>query len=353
MTTPTGQISANDLRNEFGSTNSNGQVSLGLYRVDKTVGELSELALDDGVPQGDSQISYSNMRGKKLNVVVDFHSGGTVDRKSARTEYDNKNVTFVGNFYTNGPNTHQSNGVPPSLGEGTKVIIHVNKKIRSEKGNKDRCALRTGTWAGDSTVRVDVGGEGSIYGAGGNGGNGAGNENANGAAGQTGSSALGVEHGPMTVNIRTGGYIQAGYGGGGGGGGGYNSDKNDDDLGSGGGGGGGAGQPAGSGGEGGNSWGSDGEDGNAGSNTGAGEGGELGDAGEGKGGVGGDGGSIGETADDGGGGSGNNGESDGGEGGGNGSAVRRTNSSISISYTGETDRIVGSKNNSSGNHGVA
>ena len=352
MATPGGQISAHDIRNEFGSTNADGSVSLGAYRVSHDIGGMGELPLDTGVPQS-GMIKYYDMKNKRLNVVVDFHSGGTVHRQNAASRYDSGNVTYVGNFYLN-----NHGGSPPGAGGSnrgryTSVIIHVNKKIRSEKGNKDRCALRTGTWAGDSTVRVDVGGEGSIYGAGGNGGNGAGNENANGAAGQTGSSALGVEHGPMTVNIRTGGYIQAGYGGGGGGGGGYNSDKNDDDLGSGGGGGGGAGQPAGSGGEGGNSWGSDGEDGNAGSNTGAGEGGELGDAGEGKGGVGGDGGSIGETADDGGGGSGNNGESDGGEGGGNGSAVRRTNSSISISYTGETDRIVGSKNNSSGNHGVA
>ena len=336
MTTPTGQISASDLRDEFGATNSNGQVSLGLYRVDKTVGELSELALDDGVPQS-GQISYSNMRGKQLNVVVDFHTGGTTSRKNAKTEYTNKNVTYVGNFYTN---THTN---PPTNGEATKVIIHVNKKIESERGNANKCALRTGTWAGDANVRVDVGGEGSIYGAGGNGGAGAGGES-NGNAGENGTSALGVEK-SMTVNIRTGGYIQAGYGGGGGGGGGYDSDKHDDELGSGGGGGGGAGQPFGLGGAKGDGWEADGEAGDNGTGTTAGEGGNGGNSdNEGIGGNGGDGGQPGEAANNGGGGSGNNGTGSGGAGGGNGAAVRRTNSGISISYTGETDRILGPTN---------
>ncbi len=333
MTTPSGQISAADIRTEFGQTGSNGRVELGSYRINQDIGELGELPLDTGIPQS-GQIDYNSFRNKKLNVVVDFHSGGTVYRKSARTEYDNGNVTYVGGF---------KSGTPPGTGTGTKVIIHVNKTIGSETGGADRCALRTGTWHSSADVRVDVGGEGAIYGAGGRGGNGAAGAGA-GGGGSVGSSGLGVEH-SMTVNIRTGGYIQAGYGGGGGGGGGYDTDKHDDELGSGGGGGGGAGLPVGEGGTGGDGWKADGANGADAGNTTAGEGGNGGNAdGEGIGGAGGDGGSPGEGADGGGHGSGNNSSGPGGSGGGNGAAVRRTNSGISITYTGETDRIIGPTN---------
>jgi len=272
-----------------------------------------------------------------LNVVVDFHSGGTVYRKSARTEYDNGNVTYVGGF---------KSGNPPSTGTGTKVIIHVNKDIGSEINHADRCALRTGTWHSSSTVRVDVGGEGRIIGAGGKGG--VGDAGATGAGpdrtGVTGSSGLGVEH-SMTVHIRDGGYISAGYGGGGGGGGGYDTDKWDDELGSGGGGGGGAGLPGGEGGAGGDGWKADGAAGSDGTWNTAGDGGNGGNAdGEGIGGAGGEGGSPGEAANSGGGGTGNRATGPGGPGGPNGAAVRRTNSGISITYTGETDNIKGSTN---------
>lgn len=333
MTTPSGQISAADIRTEFGQTHSNGKIQFGSYRINQDIGELGELPLDTGIPQS-GQISFNDFRNKKLNVVVDFHSGGTVYRQSARTRYDGGNVTYVGGF---------KSGTPPGTGTGTKVIIHVNKTIGSETGGADRCALRTGTWHSSSDVRVDVGGEGAIYGAGGRGGNGDPGANA-GQPGVTGSSALGVEH-SMTVNIRTGGYIQAGYGGGGGGGGGYDTDKHDDELGSGGGGGGGAGLPVGEGGTGGDGWKADGENGDDAGNITAGEGGNGGNGGnEAFGGNGGDGGSPGEAADNGGGGQGDRQTGAGGAAGGNGAAVRRTNSGISISYTGETDRILGPTN---------
>ena len=335
MTTPSGQISALDIKNEFGETGS-GQVSLGSYRVNQDVGELGEMPLDTGVPQSGS-ISFDNLRNKKLNVIVNYHSSGTIYRQNARSHYDaaGGNITYIGGF---------KSGNPPSSGEGTKVIIHVNKTIGSDTGNANRCALRTGTWAGDAEVRVDVGGEGRIFGAGGNGGRGANWEGEPGVNGGSGSSALGVEK-SMTVNIRTGGYIQAGYGGGGGGGGGYDTDKHDDELGSGGGGGGGAGLPGGEGGPGGDGWKADGAAGSDGSWNAAGDGGNGGNAdGEGIGGNGGEGGSPGESANSGGGGTGNRATGPGGPGGGNGAAVRRTNSGISITYTGETDRILGPTN---------
>ena len=336
MTTPSGQISASDMRNEFGATNSSGHVALGSYRVNQDISDLGELPLDDGIPQSGT-ISFDNMRNKSLNVVVDYYSGGTVYRQDARDKYNNQQVNYVGGFYNN---THTN---PPSAGAGTKVIIHVNKTIGSSKDSQNHVALKTGTWSGSTNLRVDVGGSGKIYGAGGNGGAGAGGES-NGNPGSHGTSALGVQH-DCTVNIMNGGYIQAGYGGGGGGGGGYDSDKHDDELGSGGGGGGGAGLPVGSGGAGGDGWEADGEGGDNGGNTTAGEGGNGGNSdNEGIGGNGGDGGSPGENADNGGGGSGNNGTGSGGAKGDNGIAVRRTSGSITVHYTGETDRIKGATN---------
>ena len=231
----------------------------------------------------------------------------------------------------------------PGTTAGCKVRIHVNQEIVSAKGNPEICALKTGNWSGDTILAIDVGANGKIYGAGGNGGAGAGGES-NGNPGSHGTSALGVQH-DCTVNIMNGGYIQAGYGGGGGGGGGYDSDKHDDELGSGGGGGGGAGLPVGSGGNGGDGWEADGEGGDNGGNTTAGEGGNGGNSdNEGIGGNGGDGGSPGENADNGGGGSGNNGTGSGGAKGDNGIAVRRTSGSITVHYTGETDRIIGATN---------
>ena len=41
-----GQISFSDISNEFGNAG-----SLGAYRVSQTIGELSNLPLDNGVPQ--------------------------------------------------------------------------------------------------------------------------------------------------------------------------------------------------------------------------------------------------------------------------------------------------------------
>ena len=62
MTTPSGQISANDIRNEFGPSDNNGEkVQIGSYRVSQTVGSLSNLPLDDGIPKS-GQISFSDFQ---------------------------------------------------------------------------------------------------------------------------------------------------------------------------------------------------------------------------------------------------------------------------------------------------
>ena len=327
-----GQISMSQIANEFGYTHSP-ETRLGSYRTTNgqgnfpvSFGALSFSTIDGGgsVASGNSQITMGQFRGTRLQQVVNFYGGGKGgNRLNAKNRYNNNNsgdVAVIGNYRSR-----------PSNSSGTKVHIHVNQQIGSEKSDPDHCALRTGSWDGSTTLQVDVGGSGRIFGGGGNGGNG-GNGNSNGSQGQPGTSGLGVEYN-ATVNVSSGGIISCGFGGGGGGGGAFDYDHKSWRTASGGGGGGGCGVPLGSGGGGG----SGGSGGNGGSGADslseAGEGGGGGNNGnEAFGGGGGEGGSPGEAPDAGSNGSGGEGSgAGGGAAGANGAAIRRTNNSISVS----------------------
>lgn len=315
-----GQISFSDISNEFGNAG-----SLGAYRVSQTIGELSNLPLDNGVPQSGT-ISFSDFYSKKLNIVVNYHSGGTEYQQDARDKYDANGITIVGGY--------KSVNNKPAAGSGAKVMIHVDKTIGSTtNAGVNRCALTTGSW-NNTTLQIDLGSTARISGAGGQGGEGS-NGAASGEDGDDGTSGLGVQYSPTTINSVGGAILSAGFGGGGGGGGGHDHDKNSERTASGAGGGGGAGVPAGAGGGGGNG-GVQGGPGSSGTADTAGEGnGGVNNDGEAYGGAGGEGGSNGEAANDGNGGSGGEGSSSsGGEGGTNGAAIRRTNNSISISING-------------------
>ena len=301
-------LSFSEIEAEFGA---NGSRSLGSYRTTQNVGELSNLPLDSGIPTS-GQIKFSDFYSKSLNVIVDMHSGSTEFRKSARSDkWNNNNVTVVGGFRS-------------KKESGSKIIIHINKKFGSDKSSVNNCAVKTGSWSAAS-VQVDIGGEGEVLGAGGNGGQGGVCLNG-GNPGGTGTSGLGIEHNGLVVNVLSGGIIRAGFGGGGGGGGGRQSDKGSDRRASGGGGGGGAGFPVGEGaanvdgcGGGGNQGGTDANE------TTAGDGGNgANNAGEAGGGGGGEGGQFGENANNGG-----SSQAGGGSGGGNGAAIRR-NSGFSV-----------------------
>ena len=300
------QLSFSEIEAEFGS---NSERSLGDYRLTQNVGELSNLPLDSGVPTS-GEIKFSDFYSKKLNVVVDCHTGGDEFHKNAKNDkWNNNNITVIGGFRS-------------KKESGSKIIIHVNKKFGSDKDNVNRCALRTGSWNSTSTVQVDVGSSGKLLGAGGNGGAGA-TGNSQGSPGGSGTSGLGVEVNNTTVNIVSGGIIRAGFGGGGGGGGGRQVDKGQDRKSSGGGGGGGQGFPGGSkgapGGSGGNTTAAN-DNATAGDESEAGEGGTANtNAGETIGGSGGEGGSFGEAANN-----GNSSSQSGGSGGGDGAAIRRT-----------------------------
>ena len=258
MTTPTsGQISASDIINEFGNSNSNGGMSLGAYRFqsNQTIGSLTFTALDTGVPTGSSQIKYSDMRNKKLNFVVDYHSfsqdrQNSVAHINAQTRWQQGNNTAVGGFKSAPTSSGDWNG-------GKKVFINVNKTFGSITNNTQSVvALRTGqNWPDNTEMIIEVGSSGKIFGAGGRGGHGS-NGSGTGGNAENGNSALGIDittnsgGKSCTINVRNGGYIQCGFEGGGGGGGFYDdpNKSSQDPVISGGGGGGGAGRPAGVGG---------------------------------------------------------------------------------------------------------
>jgi hypothetical protein len=239
-----GPISFSQIANEFGLPPGK---NLGAYRVSESVGSLSGLPLDEGVPQSGA-VSFSNFYSKRLNVVVDLYSiPDNSTRLIIKSRYTNQNVTVIG--YKN------STDLPPD-GDGKRIIANVNRTIGSEKTDTNYCALKTGSWGTDVNLEVVVGAAGTIIGAGGDGGAGGGISGGSAGNGGTGSSALGLQYPTKVINN---GSIVAGRGGGGGGAGAYgqeaSSQRRCDGYGSfprigGGGGGGGRGLPPGNGGPG-------------------------------------------------------------------------------------------------------
>ena len=278
--TPSGTIKYSEIIAEFGTPNSGG---LGEFRLSENVGTLTNLPLDTGIPQS-GQIKFSDFYSKRLNQVVDLYSTSVnnTSRQNAKDRWNNGNVHIVGS-------TKTGKTQPPDTIED-RVIINVNATISSVKGTQTHCALRTGNWDTNTTLEIEIGTSGKLYGSGGDGGTGGSANETAGTDGQTGSSALGIQY-PCTVNNL--GVIQSGYGGGGGGGGNTRTTGGGKKSGattngsSGGGGGGGAGLPAGSAGgvqtplsAGGGSAGSAGQAGSlSGQATGGGGGSEAGDGG--------------------------------------------------------------------------
>ena len=332
-------LSFSEIETEFGQ---NSDRDLGEYRVSQTVSGLSNKPLDTGIPQSGA-IKFSDFYSKKLNVVIDYHSGSTENRPNdARTKYQagstSGNRTIIGGF------KDRISGDS----SGSKVRIHVNKTIGSSTGNVNFCAVRTGSFETGTVVTVEIGSSGQIFGAGGDGGEaGTSDGNKDGENGGSGSSGLGVQYSGTTVINN--GTISAGFGGGGGGG--YRKVEREELFSgpvysaSGGGGGGGQGLPAGEGLDGGTD----------GTTTAGGNGGQGGENNQAHGGGGGGGGSNGTGGEGGNNNDGSNGTSSsggngasgnhtgsiegennvqgsGGTGGSNGAAIRRT-SGITVNIT--------------------
>ena len=328
MTLPSApnSISMSQIAAMFGYTHSP-ETRLGSYRTTNgqgnfpvSFGALQFNSIDaqtGGSVPTSGQIKFSDFYSTKLQTIVNFYgSGRGGSRLVAKDRYNaggSNDVNVVGNYKTR-----------PTNSSGTKVHIHVNQQIGSEKTRVEHCALRTGSWDSSTTLQVDVGGSGRIGGAGGNGGRGS---DASGAAisGGFGTSGLGMQYNPTTVNVASGGVITAGFGGGGGGGGAYDTDKEGARTASGGGGGGGAGIPAGAGGGAGINAGVNGDAGNAGSVSEGGAGGNGGNnAGEAVAAAGGTGGEASAAAGNGGTGSGGEGSTySGADAGAAGAAIRR------------------------------
>jgi hypothetical protein len=221
MPTPTGTISASDIASEFGYSGANNSISLGNYRISQTVSGMSGLSLDNEydsngnitklIPQGTSAISFGNLRGRKLNVVVDY--GTTSGTRSAETRYDyDIGTTIIGGFKT----------TKPSKGTGTKVWIHTNGTVSSDgtvNNGNTYVSMYTGSgWHSSAEIRVDI--TGTVSGRGGDGGRGGNaygyNDPENGLNGGDGTAAIGI-NAPVIISNR--GEILGGGGGGGGGGG--------------------------------------------------------------------------------------------------------------------------------------
>ncbi len=206
---PTNPISASDIANEFGYTH-NPETRLGSYRTTNgqgnfpvSFGALQFNSIDaqtGGSVPTSGEIKFSDFYSTKLQTVVNFYGsgrGGT--RLVAKDRYNaggSNDVQTVGNYRTR-----------PNNSSGTKVHIHINQEIGSEKTRVEHCALRTGSWDSSTTLQVDVGGSGRIGGAGGDGGDGGtpfspGN-------GTSGSSRLGIQYNPTTVNVASRGVITA------------------------------------------------------------------------------------------------------------------------------------------------
>ena len=168
-------LSFTEIYNEFGLPPGK---NLGAYRLNGgiTVGSLTNLPLDTGIPKS-GPIKFSDFYDKKLNIVVDLHSGSPEVRKNAKSLYDANNVTVVGGFATK-PDANSS-----EFANGKRIIINVNKLIGSDKLGRNRVALKTGTWNANTNLELVVGAAGTIIGAGGNGGKGGNGSGSDGGQG--------------------------------------------------------------------------------------------------------------------------------------------------------------------------
>ena len=239
-----GPLKFTDIEREFGQSIVR---SLGEYRISKNIGDMSNIPLDEGIGQvGDdgtaSSIRFSQFKGKRLNVIVHYANDET-RAIGGHNKYnpDNDNddsVTVIG----------PEGGVKdkPNNGRGAKVTLHVSGTLLSNKENKERSALRSGSpeyWDESVILHMNIGHEAVVSGSGGDGGAGGNPDSNNGRGenGEDGSSAIGIATPVEKIIVQSGGVVQAGGGGGGGGAG----VKNNDAKLSGPSGGGGSGLPAG------------------------------------------------------------------------------------------------------------
>ena len=252
----------NDIEQEFGQPVGR---NLGAFRISQTVGDMTNLPLDEGIGQvsdngTDNSIRFSQFRGKRLNIVVLYNE----NEQRAEGGHQRYKSTKPGSKVIISPDSEQES---PTDGKGSKIILHVagavtlssnkNKSHPTDNTGQHRCALRSGSpeeW--DETeppvIHINIGPAAVVSGAGGDGGAGgdSGTLGGRGEDGEDGSSAIGIACPVEKITIQEGARVIAGAGGGGGGGAGAGElDKaSSNERVGGAGGGGGAGLPAGVGG---------------------------------------------------------------------------------------------------------
>ena len=225
-------LSFSEIISEFGPSSPTGagnqRSRLGDHRLTTDYGGLTLTGVDSGVP-GSGAIKFSDLYGKRLNVVVDYYNGGDQINANARNRYDNSTYGIVHGWKAK-----------PSDTSDIKVHVVINKKMGvSSNSTRTNVAWRSGSWTSGTRFTVYVQGNSKIYGAGGDGGKGGGGPGSR--SGTPGTNAMGFDFGPATINVASGAYIQKGYGGGNGGQANYSGscNKNPNDPRNGGGGGGG------------------------------------------------------------------------------------------------------------------
>jgi hypothetical protein len=176
-------------------------------------------------------------------------TGGPLGKTNAKSKYINR---------SNDPSVISLGFHFKDTEKNSKVWIHTNSELASDKPaliNKNNCSLLVGGWDATTDLRLDIGLNGNIMGAGGAGGKGGDAFQSSisvGEKGNDGNSGIGITVANIIITNR--GRIAAGGAGGGGGGGAEgenrrrNKGKDQHGGASGGGGGGGMGYPVGSGG---------------------------------------------------------------------------------------------------------
>jgi hypothetical protein len=115
---PGNRISFSDIRNEFGTPRNN---NIGAYRVSETYGAMSNLPLDNGIPQS-GRINWSDFYNKRLNLIIDCYSGGGSPTSSASFFWNSLDAAYTGvaeaRFRVN------DNGRPDGSGSKVKLISY-------------------------------------------------------------------------------------------------------------------------------------------------------------------------------------------------------------------------------------
>ena len=87
-----GRISFSDIRNEFGTPRDN---NIGAYRISETYGAMSNLPLDNGIPQS-GRINWSDFYNKRLNLILDCYSGGGSPTSTASFFWNSLDAAYTG-----------------------------------------------------------------------------------------------------------------------------------------------------------------------------------------------------------------------------------------------------------------